>query len=284
MHNTGKYGWKVSDTGVRLTSDGGAVERHPPGGALKGSEIVNEATAGRSSAVHVKVSPVQSGAVEQIHITAAPHLPEADVNNQTKSLYAAIIERLENPQSLRIVVERVFGSLAAKEVFLSTRAETLTAAGMSPDVPVTYIEGAPVEGKGLAGVHLTLVRDDSEGVQIEPMREEGRTHGFIVTAGEVRRAYLSGIHGLGPGSAPPSAAAQAQRMFERADRLLNSVGLSYRKVVCTRIYVRRLLEWYDEFNGVRTPYYEKVGLMTGEGSTRIPASTGIQGKISDDCQ
>ena len=283
MNNRGKYGWKDSETGVRLTSDGSMVESSPADGALKGSEIVNEPTAGSPSAAHVKVSRVQSDAVEQIHITAAPQLPEADVNLQTKSVYAGIIERLEDPRSLRIVVERVFGSLTAKEAFLSVRAETLTAAGMSPEVPVTYIEGAPVEGKGLAGVHLTLVRDVG-GVRIEPISEGEETRGFCVTSGEVCRAYLACVHGVDRDLPAASPEDQAWRMFERAGELLRSVGLSYRKVVCTRIYVKRLLEWYDQFNGVRTPYYEKVGLMGGEGPSRVPASTGIQGKMSDECE
>ena len=283
MNNRHKYGWKDSDTGVRLTPDGSTIESSPADGALKGSEIVSEPTAGSLSAANVKVSRVQSGPVEQIHISAVPQLAEADVKAQTKSLYAAIVERLEDPPSLRIVVERVFGALTAKDGFLSARAETLTAAGMSPEVPLTYIEGAPVEGNGLAGVHLTLIRD-AEGVQIEPISEGEETRGFCVTSGEVRRAYLACVHGVDPDSPAATPEDQAWRMFERADELLQSVGLSYQKVVCTRIYVKRLLAWYDRFNGVRTPFYEKLGLMGGEGPSRVPASTGIQGKMSDGCE
>ncbi len=258
----------------------------PEGAIRKGPEIAKGPTSAKPSDAHIKVTPVRSGQLEEIHVTAVPYPPQTDVCSQTTSLYAAILEQLDDIRSLQIVAERVFGKLSAKDAFLSARVEVLKTARISSDGPVTYVEGAPVGGEQLAGVHLTFIRKGVRGVRIEPIsRGENvsrSNRGFSVTSGEVCRVYLSAIHGLDPDSADVSAVGQAQRMFERADELLNSADLAYHKVVCTRIYLRRMLEWYDDFNGVRTPYYEKLGLMNGDGPARVPASTGIQGKMSDD--
>jgi len=283
MAGTERMGWKVAKSRAKLNQDG-----HVPAidAAGKGPKIARKLTTAASipSDAHIKVTPVRSGELEEIHVTAVPFLPRADAHTQTASLYAAVLEHLKDPGSLRIVVERVFGKLSARHAFLSARVEPLQATGIPTDGPVTYIEGAPVEGKELAGVHLTFIRESTPGVRIEPIGRGKSVSGFRVTSGEVCRVYLSAVHGLDPAFPHASAAEQAQRMFEHAGTLLDSAGLSYRKVVCTRIYLRRLLEWYDEFNGVRTPYYEKLGLMNGKDRVRIPASTGIQGKMSDDCE
>ncbi len=245
---------------------------------------MKEATTGDRSRERVKVTQVRSAELEEIYVTAVPHPAEPDAGVQTRSLYTAVLAQLGDVRSLHIVAERVFGLLTVREEFLAARAETLAGAGLSADTPVTYLQGAPVEGEALAGIHLTLVRTDQDTIQIEPIREGDRTWGVSVRSGAVRRVFLAGVHGLTPGKVGASPVEQAQRMFERADNLLRSIGLTYYNVVCTRIYLKRLLEWYDEFNGVRNPFYEKLGLLDRRGPSPVPASTGIQGKISEDCE
>ncbi|HUW57507.1 MAG TPA: RidA family protein, partial [Planctomycetota bacterium] len=203
---------------------------------------------------HVRVA-----GAEDIHVTAVPTQPQADARTQTRSLYAAVLERLDDASSLRIITERVYGRLAVKEAFLSARAEVLPEAGLSADGPVTYLEGAPVDGEALAGVHLTLVRPGDADVEVTPVRDGDHTWGFRVTSGKLRRVFLSGVHGLRAGEVGVPAADQARRMFERAEALLADAGLSYHNVVLTRIHLRRLLDWYPEFNAVRNPFYRKLG-------------------------
>jgi len=224
--------------------------------------------------------PVRSGKLQEIHVAAAPPVGLKDPASCAKSVYQSIVAKLEEPGSLQIVAERVFGALTDKEAFLGGRAEVLPEAGN----PVSYIEGAPIEGQPRGGVQLTLVRCGDRGVEIEPILEGKDVRGYTVTTGRVRRVFLSSMHGLKSGSPPPSATEQAQSMFRRTDKLLNAAGLAYQNVTCTRIYIRRLLEWYDEFNGVRTPFYRKVGVMDSQGPFTVPSSTGIQGKMSDECE
>jgi len=284
MAGAERIAWKTFKKAAKLNLGRVRYDASAPAVIRRDPVIPREPTIVVQSNSHIKVTSVRSGKLEEIHVSAVPHSPRNPARAQTTALYAEVLERLDDPRSLRIVVERVFGKLSAKDAFLSARADALKPTGMSPEGPITYIEGAPVEGNGLAGVHLTLVRGDSPDVRIQPIGEGENAAGFSVTTGDVCRAYLSAVHGLDPAAPGASSVAQARRMFDRADALLRAAGLTYSKVACTRIYLRRLLEWYNEFNGVRTPWYRKLGLMNGEKSSRIPASTGIQGKISDDCE
>jgi enamine deaminase RidA (YjgF/YER057c/UK114 family) len=69
-------------------------------------------------------------------------------------------------------------------------------------------------------------------------------------------------------------------MFANIGEGVQAHGFRYNQVVRTWIYVRRLLEWYDDLNRIRTAKYHSVGLG-GPGGVAHPASTGIQ-CFSDD--
>ena len=66
-----------------------------------------------------------------------------------------------------------------------------------------------------------------------------------------------------------------------ASLALRSLGFEYRDVARTWIYLARLLEWYGDFNRVRTAHYQRVG-FSAAGALPFPASTGIQGRSGDD--
>jgi hypothetical protein len=69
----------------------------------------------------VKISPVNSGRLEEYHVSAVPSDPEEGARAQAEGVYGGILEGLKDPASLRIVAERVFGSLEAKEDVLAAR-------------------------------------------------------------------------------------------------------------------------------------------------------------------
>jgi len=240
-------------------------------------------SSGDAPAAEVCIRAVRSGEIEEIHATAVPADPSADAAAQTRAMYGAILERIDDVASVRPVVERVFGDLSAKETFLATRAEALAAAGLSPDTPVTTLECKPVDGAALAGVQATFLRL-GEGVPTTPLYDGGRCCGVHVGTAKVERVYLSSMNGVLSDDDPGDATTQAQRMFERTAATLASAGFGYRSVVCTRIYVRRLLEWYDAFNAVRTPFYASLNLGPYNDERSVPSSTGIQGKMSDACE
>ena len=243
------------------------------------------------SQTQVRVVPVESAGLEEVHVMAAFRSTDrtsetgavSSPTAQSEAIYGAVLEALDDPGGLVIVAERAFGDLAAKDEVLEARTRVLDAGRIRADNPVTYIEGSPCGWKGLSGVNLTLVRVTGD-VRTHPLYDGKRLCGYKVTGGDAERAFLSGMTGLDEDGPVPDAVAQAWKMFERTEAVLRGCGLDYSKVVVTRIYLKRLLEWYDEFNAVRNPFHERVGLVKEDGTLQIPASTGIQGKVSEECE
>ena len=72
-------------------------------------------------------------------------------------------------------------------------------------------------------------------------------------------------------------------MFERASRILELEGATFRDVARTWIYLPNILQWYDGFNAARSVKYREFGLIpvgpaeSGGRRTLLPASTGISG-------
>jgi enamine deaminase RidA (YjgF/YER057c/UK114 family) len=64
---------------------------------------------------------------------------------------------------------------------------------------------------------------------------------------------------------------QAYAVFEKMERLLRQADMVFTDVVRTWIYLNNLLEWYDEFNDVRTRFFEERDVF----NHLVPASTGI---------
>ena len=75
---------------------------------------------------------------------------------------------------------------------------------------------------------------------------------------------------------------QAQYMFDNANHALSTFGFSYPQVVRTWIYLSRILDWYGEFNRLRTLHHANVGIGRNLASSVFPASTGIQGGSFDE--
>jgi len=66
---------------------------------------------------------------------------------------------------------------------------------------------------------------------------------------------------------------QASKMFENVTDLLEKEGLTWKDVVKTTIYIRDIDRDYDNFNDVRTKFYDKMEL------TPYPASTCVEAKL-----
>lgn len=72
-----------------------------------------------------------------------------------------------------------------------------------------------------------------------------------------------------PGSAPEK---QAEDWFASLPQRLARHGFSFSEVLRTWFYLHHILDWYDEFNAVRTRFFEEHGVFTQD---RVPASTGV---------
>lgn len=186
--------------------------------------------------------------------------------------YFALDEALAEAGAVPIQ-ERVFAEARAASSVTAARARTLATVWERWAVPPTVVEGAPVEGRGLAGIHVLGVRGRSR-----LLIEGDRIHGRVV---EGRQARFLGLADVGrrltdAGRTEP--AQEALAVLEGAADLLAREGYSFHDVVRTWFYLRDILGWYGAFNQARNGFFERLGLVGKGGGSVIPASTGIEGR------
>ncbi len=86
----------------------------------------------------------------------------------------------------------------------------------------------------------------------------------------------SAAYGFFPGLIPPlrvrsTPKTQAASWFQNINAVLACADFSFADVVRTWFYLDRILDWYGDFNAVRTAYFHSQGLY----GKFVPASTGI---------
>ena len=173
--------------------------------------------------------------------------------------------------------EKTYGTLKIRSKVLEARRSAFRDLGLDADLPLTYLEGRPAAGGEFAGVQLWGIarqRVSDPGVRSVPV--PGGTARLWETPG-FRLLHVPSI--LGAAGLPPHA--QARSMFARALEAARAHGFPYRNAVRTWIYLRRILDWYEEFNQARNALYARPEFLGGEASL-FPASTGIQGRAGEE--
>ncbi len=213
----------------------------------------------------------------EYHLTGTAERGGPEVDELLAHAAAAMAER-----RIQTIQEKFYGRCSARAGVLIRREAAYRREELDLSVPVTWIEGAPPNGNDFGGFQIWGItpRDARMGVTTvtNPVTGSGRLwagRGF-------RMLHLASVRGVRPGGALVSGpAAQADQMFTNAGLALNAFGLEYRHIARTWIYIARLLEWYGDFNRVRTAHYKPAGFSAGSGLP-FPASTGIQGKSGDE--
>jgi len=221
---------------------------------------------------------VRSDFLGQTFITAA--VPAAaPPTAATEAIYQCVGELLRQHE-LVVVYERVLGSLAVREGVLRTRRQTLRDAGLPTDGPLTWFDGAPPAGAGLAGVHIRAVPRGYAAARLPngPVGDRSAGFGWHVP-GVGRFVSLQNVDGLPPdGAGDASHAAQVERALGRVAARLEAVGVAFENVVRTWYYLADITAWYAEFNAARNRSYARHGLLSTAAGPRLPASTGVGGR------
>jgi enamine deaminase RidA (YjgF/YER057c/UK114 family) len=215
----------------------------------------------------------------QQFLVARPSGPN-DTLNFTENLYDQIARHLFVTQ-MEIVHERVFGSLNVQPVIMATRQKFFQRYNMPSDSPVTFIQGHPPWGTGLAGIQIQAVSCKNEGDKIWTIMDNSRPCGRGWLHQGVQYIILQNLTGEKSDTKKANTRSyQVQSMIERAERLLQQHHGSYHDVVRTWFYLSDILDWYCEFNTIRSSLYQNFGIMPGADSEtlHLPASTGISGE------
>jgi enamine deaminase RidA (YjgF/YER057c/UK114 family) len=130
--------------------------------------------------------------------------------------------------------------------------------------PVMWIQGATLNGHGLRGTQGWFI----EGVRIERVELDGRIVGSKWSDEEADYCMLAGVL---PHDISQSRGDQARDVFIHIEEVLKDCGMSFLHVVRTWLYLDHLLDWYAEFNNMRTQFFRERGVF----EHGVPASTGI---------
>jgi enamine deaminase RidA (YjgF/YER057c/UK114 family) len=199
-----------------------------------------------------------------------------DADSFSRCVYQSVARTLEEQDAV-LLGERIFGDLRSASHILEIRRQALAPVAARAAIPPTYIEGTPCRGDGITGIHATAVRPVKSGSDRLITRDR-TVCGRIVQG---RDAYYLGLSDVGrlvrDGAVLPPHE-EALRVLMAANRVLEDVGWSFKQVQRTWFYLNNILSWYGDFNRVRNETFRRLGMLNGGSLTRIPASTGINGR------
>jgi enamine deaminase RidA (YjgF/YER057c/UK114 family) len=191
---------------------------------------------------------------------------------QAEHGYRALDEALR-AAGAAVLQERVFGSLAAAPQILRARGRA-TRDDEAWAVPPTLIEGTPIGGEGIAGVHVLA----AQSARSRLVSHGGLVLGRLVETPDAHLLGLADVGRLAGPARPEDPAAEAATVIDAAEQVLTLEGFSFRDVARTWYYLRDILAWYGPFNGARNAAFRRMGLIGPSGDGAVPASTGIGGR------
>lgn len=196
--------------------------------------------------------------------SAAVH--SATLKLSAHSEYCFTVQSGENSlRLLRAAAEEQGASLLSRFVFAGNQHYAgQTAADNGSGVPAVWLQGDACTDGDFYSVQGIAV----SGLDLKPLTVNGRPAGFIYQDETARWCRLSG---LTPSDTSVSRNAQARAVFDLAKSVLEENGFAFTDTIRTWIYLDRLLEWYDDFNAVRTGFFNETGIF----DHLVPASTGI---------
>jgi enamine deaminase RidA (YjgF/YER057c/UK114 family) len=185
---------------------------------------------------------------------------------------APIVAQSAAPAVFRSVAELLQGHGAAvvvAEVFGlpdegGTGTQALHQAFGNPDFPLTWFDEGCRNDPPWAGIIVQAVA----GPEIQPVHLRGRCIGSIYSDAYARYCMLAGML---PEDIAAEPGRQTRMILDDIVAVLAGVDMAFQDVVRTWFRNHRILDWYDEFNRVRTAFFHEHKVFDG----RVPASTGI---------
>lgn len=204
----------------------------------------------------VEVSCLERRGLKEIFATALPTVAED---------FPALISALQK------VLRELQAEVLEMRIFSATGAyrecnEALLERFGRVDWPVSHVYGERCTGRTISGIQVHAV----SGVSVAPVYLDGRPVGRLFEDNLARYCVLGDLRS---DDRSGSREAQARDTFENMEKGLALAGMDLRCLVRTWFFIRDILEWYSDFNAVRTETYTAQGLF----DRYVPASTGIGG-------
>jgi len=229
------------------------------------------------------IRQLKRGSFTEYYVTASAE-PDASGAESARRLFSDLAVLLEK-EGIQVIQEKIYGKRELKTQVLEIRRASFSKGSLEQtEIPVTYLEGAPVNGAEFGGFQLWGIAPHDLGKKVvTTFPNEGLPSGRLWNEEDFQFLYIPAVTGISEdGTLPEGASQQAQRMFSNAGALLKAAGYSFGQVFRTWIYMARILDWYDNFNQVRTAFFEQEEIRRPGSKPLFPASTGIQAKSRDE--
>jgi len=136
---------------------------------------------------------------------------------------------------------------------------------VSEGAPVACLNHTVPDRKGIFSAQAIAL----SGIQnMEPVKVNGRKIGFVYEDNYARYCFLSNVFAQNVNASRPE---QAGMVFESFENAMVQHGFKFTETVRTWFFNDHILDWYGEFNKVRTSFFNKTGIF----EKTVPASTGI---------
>ena len=132
------------------------------------------------------------------------------------------------------------------------------------DWPLPLLHGDACSGTTITGTQFIAL----SGAKLNPVMDGDRMVGNWYDTDDARYCLLGNIHA---DDLTAGREEQAQAVFEKMEALLKQADMEFTDIARTWLYLNDLLDWYDEFNVVRTKFFKERGTF----DKMVPASTGI---------
>jgi len=160
----------------------------------------------------------------------------------------------------QVVSVEVLGMSASDRKDLPQLMRAVDGSGLA----VGWVENTRADN--LCGVHIWLLAGT-------PLTRIELSEGVVGSFFEDDCGRCCRLVGLLPTDVSDSRAEQTAEIFGQMETALHSNGMAFSDVFRTWFYNHDILDWYDDFNGVRTGFFHERKVFDG----LVPASTGIGG-------
>ena len=248
-----------------------------------GSERINYETSITRGSCHLEVRGSRRETFTEFHLTATVVVGGVvesggcAADDLMGQVAAELVKRRIQP-----IQEKFYGRREVRAGVLKHRKDAYLKHGLDADVPVTWLEGIPLDGSDFVGLQIWGIASHGGEICVRTVENPVTGRGRAWTGRGFEMLHLPAVRGtLSNGKLPAGHTAQSELMFKNVELGLKAHGMAYTDVARTWIYVSRLLEWYGELNRVRNSIYAPAGLGARDG-VAFPASTGIQCRSADE--
>jgi enamine deaminase RidA (YjgF/YER057c/UK114 family) len=210
------------------------------------------------------IRTVKNDNATEIYISATgeKRLP---LSQQAEKLFSGVAEIL-NENNARIFQERIFTTAGTPQAIRDIRSQQY--GDLDDGVEPAWLMIAQGAKGPIAGLQIHAIA----GIEDSQIVKEGDTPcGRTCKFGEVKLTGISAITAPAAGDASQ----QTNEMLQKCENVLKQNGTDLQAVPRTWMWLKGILDWYDDFNTVRNAFFIERG-MIGKGIvSKMPASTGI---------